>query len=119
MINNIYIGSFHVNSTNVGKTSPVTTSDLLDFFTVSARVFEMKNMKISDVYSYWLLRYGSFCVSGVLRIILLIAGFIVDEHNANWCSINNVFGREGTDRTYSCEFHFKQSLTKHARKVSI
>ncbi len=43
----------------------------------------------------------------------------MDEHSGNWSSIEKVFGSEGVLRTFSCEFHFKQSLVKHARKVAI
>lgn len=43
-----------------------------------------------------------------------VVGFMVDEHSGNWSSIEKVFGAEGVARTFSCEFHFKQSLTKHA-----
>jgi hypothetical protein len=45
------------------------------------------------------------------------AGFVADEHHANWRSINAVFGRSATERTVSCEFHFKQSVHRHARKM--
>ena len=45
------------------------------------------------------------------------AGFIVDEHPANWNSIELVFGLDAIARTHSCEFHYKQSLTKHSNKV--
>lgn len=45
-------------------------------------------------------------------------GWIVDEHSANWSSIAAVYGEEGIRRTFSCEFHFKQSLTKYSKKVT-
>lgn len=44
-------------------------------------------------------------------------GWVVDENSANWTSISEVFGETAVSRTVSCEFHFKQSLVKHARKV--
>jgi hypothetical protein len=44
-------------------------------------------------------------------------GFVADEHHANWRSINVVFGTTGTDRTMSCEFHFKQSIHRQARRL--
>ena len=43
---------------------------------------------------------------------------MVDEHAANWSAIQDVFGVGGVQRTVSCEFHFKQSLVKQARKVN-
>ena len=44
-------------------------------------------------------------------------GWIVDENPANWKSMHNVFGDSGVERTYSCEFHFKQSIIRHAGKA--
>ena len=47
-----------------------------------------------------------------------MSGWVVDEHAANWAAIETVFGIEGVQRTVSCEFHFKQSLEKHSKKVT-
>jgi len=45
------------------------------------------------------------------------SGYVADEHHANWRSIYMVFGRSGTDRTVSCEFHFRQSVHRQARRL--
>lgn len=45
------------------------------------------------------------------------SGFVADEHHANWQSISKVFGPSAIDRTVSCEFHFKQSVHRHARRL--
>jgi len=42
-------------------------------------------------------------------------GFVADEHHANWTSIRNVFGAAVVNRMVSCEFHFKQSVQRHAK----
>lgn len=42
-------------------------------------------------------------------------GFVADEHHANWISISNVFGKDVITRVVSCEFHFKQSVQRHAK----
>ena len=43
-------------------------------------------------------------------------GFVADEHHANWISIQSVFGRGMLDRMVSCEFHYKQSVQRHAKR---
>jgi hypothetical protein len=45
------------------------------------------------------------------------AGFVADEHHANWISINKVFGSDVLQRVVSCEFHFKQSLQRHSKRI--
>ena len=44
-------------------------------------------------------------------------GFVVDENHANWVSIKKVFGEDTLKRVVSCEFHYKQSVTRHAKKL--
>ncbi|ELT89248.1 hypothetical protein CAPTEDRAFT_202617, partial [Capitella teleta] len=43
-------------------------------------------------------------------------GWCVDEHPANWASIRQVFGEAACQRVVGCEFHYRQSLNKHAAK---
>ena len=45
-------------------------------------------------------------------------GFVADEHHANWISIKNYFGEETISRVVSCEFHYKQSVRRQAKKLS-
>jgi serine/threonine protein kinase len=44
-------------------------------------------------------------------------GFVADEHHANWASIKAVFGERTLERVVSCEFHFKQSVERQAKKL--
>lgn len=44
-------------------------------------------------------------------------GFVADEHHANWRSIQAVFGMDVLQRVVSCEFHYKQSVHRHARSL--
>jgi len=44
-------------------------------------------------------------------------GFVADENHANWISLNNIFWKEVIDRVVSCEFHYKQSVQRHAKGV--
>ncbi|CAC5406531.1 unnamed protein product [Mytilus coruscus] len=45
-------------------------------------------------------------------------GFIMDENSANWISVRKVFGEHILQKCASCEFHYKQSVHRHAKKVS-
>ena len=56
-------------------------------------------------------------VSGVKKYKFNPVGWIVDENAANWKSIQAVFGDEAAKSTFSCKFHFKESLVKHSHKV--
>jgi hypothetical protein len=44
-------------------------------------------------------------------------GFIADENHANWNSLRAVYGDSVLDRVVSCEFHYKQSVERHAKKL--
>ena len=44
------------------------------------------------------------------------AGWVCDEHGANWNSIKEVFG--DTAQAVSCEFHFKQCRRRQAQKIA-
>lgn len=44
-------------------------------------------------------------------------GIIADEHHANWNSIATVFGEQLVRRSASCEFHYKQSVQRHSKKL--
>jgi hypothetical protein len=44
-------------------------------------------------------------------------GFSVDEHNANWNSLAAVYGQDVLSRTVSCEFHYAESVSRHAKTV--
>ena len=45
-------------------------------------------------------------------------GFICDEAGANWKSLEEVYGRNVLERTKGCEFHFMQSVHRHANKLT-
>ena len=44
-------------------------------------------------------------------------GFVCDENHANWNGIERVFGEAAICKTVSCEFHYKQSIQRHKRRV--
>jgi hypothetical protein len=45
-------------------------------------------------------------------------GWAVDEHGGNWASVRAVYGEEAVnERTVSCEFHFQQSIVRHAKHL--
>ncbi len=45
-------------------------------------------------------------------------GWAVDEHAGNWASIRTVYGESAVnEKTVSCEFHFKQSVVRHAKHL--
>jgi len=44
-------------------------------------------------------------------------GLVADEHHANWLSISSIFGESAISKTVSCEFHFKQSVERHSKKL--
>jgi hypothetical protein len=78
------------------------------------------NKKNTDsLTSFWnLLNSMLQNVSGKADYKFNPTGFVADEHHANWRSINSVFGQCGTERTVSCEFHFKQSVHRQARRLT-
>ena len=39
-------------------------------------------------------------------------GIILDERSGSWKAIENIFVKEFLRRSFSCEFHFKQSVTR-------
>ena len=45
-------------------------------------------------------------------------GWAVDEHGGNWAAIRTVYGEFAVnEKTVSCEFHFKQSVVRHAKNL--
>jgi hypothetical protein len=45
-------------------------------------------------------------------------GWMADEAGANWSAIAKTFGQDALDRTVGCQFHFKQSVNRHANKLT-
>ena len=45
-------------------------------------------------------------------------GWMADEAGANWSAIAKVFGQDALDHTVGCQFHFKQSVNRHANKLT-
>jgi hypothetical protein len=54
-------------------------------------------------------------VSGNENYAFNPTGFVTDEHHANFHAIKNVFGDAGVARILTCQFHFKQSVGRHAK----
>ena len=45
-------------------------------------------------------------------------GWMADEAGANWAALSRVFGQEDLNRTVGCQFHFKQSVNRHALQLN-
>ena len=43
--------------------------------------------------------------------------FILDERGCNWRAISSVYGCEFLKRSFSCEFHYKQSVSRRKNSV--
>ena len=43
---------------------------------------------------------------------------MADEAGANWAALSRVFGQEVLSRTVGCQFHFKQSVNRHALQLN-
>ena len=43
---------------------------------------------------------------------------MADEAGANWAALVNVFGADVLSDTVGCQFHFKQSVNRHANKLN-
>ena len=46
-------------------------------------------------------------------------GIVADENQANWKSVERVFGKDVLERIISCEFHYKQSVQRHSTTLAI
>ncbi len=45
-------------------------------------------------------------------------GWMADEAGANWSGLNQVFGPSAISRTVSCQFHYMESVNRHAQKLN-
>lgn len=85
---------------------------------VCLAVMDVESETTENLKTFWNLLNGMLQdVSGDIDYKFNPTGFIADEHHANWRSINEVFGAAAVDRTVSCEFHFKQSVHRQARRM--
>jgi hypothetical protein len=57
-------------------------------------------------------------VSGNENYAFNPTGFVMDEHHANFQAIKSVFGDAGVARIFTCQFHFKQSVERHAKYLN-
>jgi hypothetical protein len=86
---------------------------------VCLAVMDIEEENTENLTTFWHLLDEMLAeVSGKAEYKFNPTGFVADEHHANWRSINDVFGPEAADRTVSCEFHFKQSVHRHARRMA-
>lgn len=85
---------------------------------VQLAVMEVEEENTENLIQFWnLLNEMLQEVSGEHGMKFNPSGFIADEHHANWRSINAVFGESVLQRTFSCEFHYKQSVQRHAKRI--
>ena len=47
-----------------------------------------------------------------------LIGWMADGAVSNWAAIGNVFGQNSFNHIVGCQFHFKQSVNRHANKLS-
>lgn len=86
---------------------------------LSLAIMEVEEENTENLTIFWqLLNEMLEDISGKKGYKFNPFGFIADEHHANWCSIRDVFGVQSLERAVSCEFHYKQSVQRHSRKVS-
>ena len=57
-------------------------------------------------------------VSGIPNLMFNPIGWMADEAGANWAGLRDVFGPSVISRTVSCQFHYMQSVNKHAQKLN-
>lgn len=83
---------------------------------VRLAVMDVEQENSENLTSFWTLFNEMLqAFSGISDYKFNPTGFIADEHHANWTSIRNVFGAAVVNRMVSCEFHFKQSVQRHAK----
>jgi hypothetical protein len=79
-------------------------------------VMEVEEENGENLTQFWnLLNEMLQEISGITDYKFNPCGFVADEHHANWTSIRDVFGVGAIERVMSCEFHFKQSVQRHAK----
>ena len=52
------------------------------------------------------------------KVVFNPFGWMGDEAGANWTALAVVFGEDAINRTLGCQFHFKQSVNRHANKLN-
>lgn len=81
-------------------------------------VMEVEHENTENLTTFWqILNDMLRKVSADSSRVFNPAGFVADEHHANWNSIRHVFGNDAVNRTVSCEFHYRQSVHRHARTL--
>ena len=81
-------------------------------------IMEVEQENTENLTKFWqLLNEMLQKVSGQNNYHFNPVGFVADKHHANWNSIKNVFGSATLQTVVSCEFHYKQSVQRHAKKI--
>ena len=57
-------------------------------------------------------------ISNDPKTIFRPKGYLMDEHGGNWEGLKRVAGEDELKLCVSCEFHFKDSVNKHANKLT-
>ena len=57
-------------------------------------------------------------ISNDPQAVFLPKGYMMDEHGGNWEVLKRVAGEDELKLCVSCEFHFKDSVNKHANKLT-
>jgi len=83
---------------------------------VRLAIMDVEEENSDNLTTFWLLFNGMLReVSGDDQYLFNPTGFISDEHHANFHAIYRVFGSGGKDRIRTCEFHYSQTVQRHAR----
>jgi hypothetical protein len=81
-------------------------------------IMEIEEENSDNLCKFWQMFNSMLAeVSGNEQYLFNPCGFVAAEHHANWQSIQLIFGNDAVSRTVSCEFHYKQSVHRHARML--
>ena len=83
-------------------------------------IMDVEEENTDNLTNFWLIFNDMLReVSGDDAYLFNPTGFISDEHHANFHAIYRVFGNGGKDRIRTCEFHYVQSVQRHARYLDV
>ena len=85
---------------------------------VTLVTMECEDETTKTLTKFWLLFNEVLAkVSGDNKKMFNPTGWMADEAGADWAAICSVYGKESFNRTVACQFHFKQSVNRHANQL--
>jgi len=83
-------------------------------------IMDVEDENTDNLTNFWLIFNDMLQeVSGDDAYMFNPNGFISDEHHANFQAIHRVFGNRGKDKIRTCEFHYVQTVQRHARYLDL